>query len=228
MRIFSRPTRDPLAKRVRAIVAARREAITWRRTYRADTPDAYWSYLRRYPRGPHAADARRRLAILPRRWSHRRQFAVIDYDVPPPPPDEIVYVDRPVLDVQRSGFRFRAAATAAGLLSAAAATGFRGAGAAATADRPVLPAAAVVRADPGLCQPPVYVAPPPNNIIYTNIHNTTVINNVINQPPPPAAPAPAPGGPNVQPNARGPASPPVAAAEECPRHCRPQSRNGRL
>ena len=55
---------DPMAKRVRAIVAARREAITWRRTYRADTPDAYWSYLRRYPRGPHAADARRRLAIL--------------------------------------------------------------------------------------------------------------------------------------------------------------------
>ena len=53
-----------MAKRVRAIVAARREAITWRRTYRADTPDAYWSYLRRYPRGPHAADARRRLAIL--------------------------------------------------------------------------------------------------------------------------------------------------------------------
>ena len=55
---------DPMTKRVRAIVAARREAITWRRTYRTDTPDAYWSYLRRYPRGPHAADARRRLAIL--------------------------------------------------------------------------------------------------------------------------------------------------------------------
>ena len=55
---------DPLSKRVMAIVAARREAITWRRTYRADTPEAYWSYLRRYPRGPHAADARRRLAIL--------------------------------------------------------------------------------------------------------------------------------------------------------------------
>ena len=55
---------DPLAKRVRAIVAARREAITWRRTYNADTADAYWSYLRRYPRGPHAYDARRRLGLL--------------------------------------------------------------------------------------------------------------------------------------------------------------------
>ncbi|MET0443401.1 MAG: caspase family protein, partial [Pseudorhodoplanes sp.] len=30
---------DPLAKRVMVIVAARREAITWRRSYRADTPD---------------------------------------------------------------------------------------------------------------------------------------------------------------------------------------------
>jgi uncharacterized caspase-like protein len=55
---------DPMAKRVRAITAARREAIIWRRTRSIDAPNAYWSYLRRYPRGPHAADARRRLAFL--------------------------------------------------------------------------------------------------------------------------------------------------------------------
>src|SRR5262249_36119093 len=55
---------DPLAKRVTVIVAARREAITWRRTYRTDTPEAYWSYLRRYPRGPHFGDARPRLVML--------------------------------------------------------------------------------------------------------------------------------------------------------------------
>ena len=55
MRISSPPIPAiRMAKRVRAIVAARREAITWRRTYLADTPDAYWSYLRRYPQGPHA------------------------------------------------------------------------------------------------------------------------------------------------------------------------------
>ena len=88
---------DPLARRVRAIVAARREAITWRRTYRADTPAAYWSYLRRYPHGPHAEDARRRLAILSAALEPPPTFALYDYDVPPPPPDEIVYVDRPVL-----------------------------------------------------------------------------------------------------------------------------------
>ena len=88
---------DPMAKRVRAIAAARREAITWRRTYRADTPNAYWSYLQRYPRGPHAADARRRLAILTAPLEPPPTFDVIDYDVPPPPPEELIYVERPVL-----------------------------------------------------------------------------------------------------------------------------------
>src|SRR5262245_17423515 len=55
---------DPMARRVRALIAARREAITWRSTYAADTANAYWSYLRRYPHGPHAPDCRRRLADL--------------------------------------------------------------------------------------------------------------------------------------------------------------------
>src|SRR5262249_21400009 len=85
---------DPMASRVRAIVAARREAITWRRTRLVDTPAAYWSYLRRYPNGAHAADARRRLAFLSAAFEPPPSFTVIDYDVPPPPPDEIIYVER--------------------------------------------------------------------------------------------------------------------------------------
>src|SRR5262249_43180443 len=82
---------DPLSKRVRAILAARREAITWGRSYLADTPDAYWSYLRRYPRGPHAADARRRLAILTAPLEPPPSFAMMDYGLPPPPPEEFDY-----------------------------------------------------------------------------------------------------------------------------------------
>ena len=112
---------DPMAKRVRAIAAARREAITWRRTFRADTPNAYWSYLQRYPRGPHATDARRRLAILTAPLEPPPTFDVIDYDVPPPPPEEFIYVDRPVLAFGDPEFDFVAAATGAGLLPAAAA-----------------------------------------------------------------------------------------------------------
>src|SRR5207302_7725175 len=33
-------------------------------------------------------------------------FAVYDYDVPPPPPDEIIYVDRPVLVFSDPDFGF--------------------------------------------------------------------------------------------------------------------------
>jgi hypothetical protein len=75
---------DPMARRVRAIIAARREAITWRRTYSTDTPNAYWSYLGRYPGGAHAADAHRRLA---------------DEYLPLPPPDFVALVAPPLPEV---------------------------------------------------------------------------------------------------------------------------------
>ena len=52
------------APRVRAILAALREAYFWRRSVNANTAHAYWTYLRRYPKGPHVADARRRLAMI--------------------------------------------------------------------------------------------------------------------------------------------------------------------
>ena len=44
---------DPMAKRVRAVIAARREALTWQQTSAVDKPPAYWPYLRLYPQGPH-------------------------------------------------------------------------------------------------------------------------------------------------------------------------------
>ena len=194
---------DPLAKRVRAIVAARREAITWLRSYRADTPQAYWSYLRRYPRGPHASDARRRLAILTAPLEPPPAFAVIDYDVPPPPPDEIVYVDRPVLMFSDPDFDFAPPPLAPVFFLPPPPPDF------VVLEPPLAPIGLFILPQPFFVpipvyvQAPVYVAPPPNNIIFANIHNTTVINNVINQPAQPAPGAPgapaAPGAPNAQP-----------------------------
>src|ERR1700686_1708758 len=184
---------DPLARRVRAIVAARREAITWLRTYRADTPPAYWSSLQRYPRGPHAGDARRRLAILTAPLEPPPSFAVYDYDVPPPPPDEIIYVDRPVLVFSDPDFDFAPPPPPPIFFL------------------PPPPPDFIVLAPPFVAfglfilpqpffvpipvyvRPPIYVAPPPNNIIFNNNHNTTVINNVINQPPQPGPAAPGAG-----------------------------------
>ncbi len=84
---------DPMTKRVRALLAARREALTWRRTYQANVPDAYWSYLERYPHGPHLADARRLLTHLVATIEPPSKFARMDYDVPPPLPDELEYVE---------------------------------------------------------------------------------------------------------------------------------------
>ena len=85
------------SRRVAAMLAVRREEIIWRRCAMTDTPPAYWSYLRRYPRGPHVWDARRRLAELRQQFEPPPAFAFIDFGVPPPPPDELVFVDRPVV-----------------------------------------------------------------------------------------------------------------------------------
>jgi uncharacterized caspase-like protein len=200
---------DPLARRVRAIVAARREAITWSRTYRTDTPQAYWSYLRRYPRGPHAFDARRRLAILTAPLEPPPAFAVIDYDVPPPPPDEIVYVDRPVLYFSDPEFDFEPPPPPPVFFLPPPPPDF------VVLEPPLLSVGLFILPQPFFvpipvyCEPPVYVVPPPNNIIFVNIHNTTVINNVINKPPQPGpgaagGPNGQPNGPNGQPNAGGP------------------------
>ena len=87
----------PMTKRVRAILAARREAITWRRTCQANVPDGYWSYLARYPAGAHAADARRRLSQLGAASAPPAKFAMMEYDMPPPLPDELEFVERTAL-----------------------------------------------------------------------------------------------------------------------------------
>ena len=83
------------ANRVRAMLAVRREALTWRRAWRANTPSAYWTYLQRYPRGPHGEDARRRLATLSAALMPPPQYTPYEFDVPPPMDTEYVYFDRP-------------------------------------------------------------------------------------------------------------------------------------
>jgi len=198
---------DPLAKRVRAIAAARREAITWLRTYRTDTPPAYWSYLRRYPRGPHAGDARRRLDILTAPLEPPPAFAAIEYDVPPPPPDEIVYVDRPVLLFSDPEFGFLPPPPPPIYFLPPPPPDF------VILEPPPPPIGLFILPQPFFVPipvyvvAPVYVAPPPNNIIFANIHNTTVINTVINRPP--QAGSVAPGAAGGQPNAKGGAPGPV-------------------
>jgi uncharacterized caspase-like protein len=83
------------ASRVRAMLAVRREAVTWRRAWLANTPAAYWTYLQRYPRGPHAGDARLRLASINAALMAPPRFEAYEFDVPPPVEEEEVYFRRP-------------------------------------------------------------------------------------------------------------------------------------
>jgi uncharacterized caspase-like protein len=92
------------ARRVRAILAARREALFWRRSINANNPRAHWTYLRVYPKGPHVADARRRLTILAARYEPPADFEALVYeDLPPPPPDERFYEAQPYYSFDEFG-----------------------------------------------------------------------------------------------------------------------------
>ena len=97
---------DPLAKRARVLLAARREAVTWRRSVDVDKPDGYWSYLDRYPRGPHAPNARLRLRQLSAAPQPPPTYQAIPYDVSPPSPDEAAYEDQPGIDFADPGYDF--------------------------------------------------------------------------------------------------------------------------
>jgi uncharacterized caspase-like protein len=215
---------DPMARRVRALIAARREAITWRRSRLVDTPAAYWSYLRRYPEGPHCWDARRRLAFLRAAFDPPPRFALLAYDLPPPPDEEIVFVRRPFLVFDDPEFGFAPPPPAPILFLAPPPPEF------VILPPPPPPVGLFVlpmpvyRPVPVWVAPPRYVAaPPPNNVIFNNVHNTVVVNNVTNtvtvtnrsgqtttMAPPAAAPA-QPGAAAPAPAAIGPSLPPSVA-----------------
>ncbi len=191
---------DPLANRIRGLVAARREAMTWRRTRVVNTPDAYWSYLDRYPLGPHAADARRRLASLTEPEEPPPSFSPIGYDIPPPPPAEIAYVDRPVLVFDDPEFGFVPPPPIVFLAPPPPYLVFL------PPPPPfelfVLPVPVFVPF-PVWINSPAYVVAPPGNAIFKNIHNTTIINN--------NGPAINPGSPNPYPASGLPTSAGVGA-----------------
>src|SRR5579883_2782726 len=150
------------------------------------------------PNGPHAWDARRRLTYLSAALEPPPSFAMIDYDVPPPPPAEFAIIDRPVVYFGDPVFGFAPPPPPPVFFLPPPPPDF------VVLPPPfpvvglfVLPQPRFV-AFPAFVRPPAYVAPPPNNVVFNNIHNTTVINNVINVPPQPGAPG---VGPQLTPSA---------------------------
>ena len=82
-----------LSRRVTALLVARREAAVWRRTVTRNTREAYWTYLRAYPNGPHAPDSRRRLARLSAPYAPPAVFEEVIYDDLPPPLPEVERIE---------------------------------------------------------------------------------------------------------------------------------------
>ncbi len=80
---------SPYAPRIWAIIRERREALVWRRALLINTPEAYWTYLQRYPGGMYGFDAERRLRRLSAGDRPPSGFRMLDFDdVPMPLPDE--------------------------------------------------------------------------------------------------------------------------------------------
>jgi uncharacterized caspase-like protein len=178
---------DPMTKRVQALLAVRREAITWRRTYLANMPDAYWSYLERYPGGPHVADARRLLAHLGSPTAAPSKFARMDYDVPPPLPDELEYIERTILVLDDPAFAFEAPQPSPVNFLEPPPREFR------DLTPPAAPSGAYVLPVPIFAPLPAYVRVPadviaPTPLIFDNDRETLVIRPAID----------VPNGPNKQ------------------------------
>ena len=171
---------DPLAKRVRAILAARREALIWRRARMLDTPEAYWSYLRRYPRGPHVADARRLLAMRAAALEPPPAFQPVDMGYPPPPPEEMVYLDGPELYFDNPAFGFPPPPPPPDYFLPPPPPDFVVLPPPFVIYDPYVLPVPVYIPVPIYIQTPAYIAPPPNNVIFENLHNSVMVDRASN------------------------------------------------
>ena len=175
--------KDPLAKRVRAIIAARREAATWQESTVVDTPDAYWSYLRRYPNGPHAYEAQQRLSYYNAPYDPPSRFSELPYDVAPPFADELFYVDRrPYVYFGDPVFDLIVPPVLSLLFMSRRPSYFY------DMRPPPRPFALFMLPTPDYypvpqwVEQPRYIAPPPPSAVAVNIHNTIIVNPATNVP----------------------------------------------
>ena len=83
--------RHPYAARIWATIRARREALAWKRAVEINSPQSYWTYLRRYPNGSYAPDAERQLRRLSAPVAPSPDFVPVEFaDVPPPVAEELL------------------------------------------------------------------------------------------------------------------------------------------
>jgi uncharacterized caspase-like protein len=85
---------DPLARKIRARLAKKREAVAWRRATTQRTRESFWTYRKWYPRGPHFEDAGYELIALSAPLAPPPDFVEVVWDeVGPPVVEEYVYFE---------------------------------------------------------------------------------------------------------------------------------------
>ncbi|MGE3150215.1 MAG: caspase domain-containing protein, partial [Pseudorhodoplanes sp.] len=77
--------RHPYVRRLFQLLRSRREAMAWLRANQMNTPPAYWTYLKLYPRGLYAFDAERKLKRAGAAATAPADFTPIVFDGVPPP-----------------------------------------------------------------------------------------------------------------------------------------------
>ena len=138
-----------------------------------------WSAI---PRGSHVADARRLLTRLGAAIAPPSKFARMDYDVPPPLPDELEYIERTVLVFDDPAFAFEPPQPSPDYFLRPQPPEFL------ALAPPAAPSGAHILAEPVFVPLPVYVdvpayvVAPPNSSIFNNAHKTPVINSTDNVP----------------------------------------------
>ena len=171
----------PLASRVWAIVAARREALIWRRTRFLDTPAAYWSYLRLYSQGPHVGDCYRRLAYLHASLEPTSDFDTVAYDIPPPAREETTFIEQSVVFFGDPSYDLAPPPPIP--------EDFLPPPSPALAELPppevpetpfLLPTPVYIPVPVWVRPPPQLQAPPPNNVIFANLHSRVVPDTATN------------------------------------------------
>ncbi|MGL4287360.1 MAG: caspase family protein [Phreatobacter sp.] len=166
----------PLARRVRAVMAVQREAITWWQATRTDTPEGYWSYLSRHPHGSHLDAARRRLTLLSAPLEPPSTFAAIGVELAPE--DGISSPRRPIVSFADPGLGLPRPPVPVVFLSPRPAYFAEMPPPLPPVDVFVLPIPASYHPVPAGVERPAFVAPAPANVIGANIHNRVGINPV--------------------------------------------------
>ena len=166
---------SPLASRIWAIVAARREALIWRRTRLLDTPAAYWSYLRIYSQGPHVGDCERRLAYLHAALEPPPDFDAVGYDIPPPVPQESTFIEQSAVFFGDPTYEFAPPPPIPEDFLPPPSPAL------AELPPPEVPETPFLLPTPVYIPVPVWVRPPPqlqapaaNNVIFANLHSRVV------------------------------------------------------